>query len=124
MTTLFLMLAMIGQSNQPNLSCTVVDTFVYKGHKHLAMRINMRCKSKEITRVDIVNKPVRFGDKVCKFIENEDGLFFVCLRGGKEISQVAIPDCKYDEQDLHSIMVESPDYKHIFQVKCFGDIEV
>ena len=44
MTTLFLMLAMIGQTNQPNLSCTVVDTFIYKNHKHLAMRINMNGK--------------------------------------------------------------------------------
>ena len=62
----------------------------------------------------MVNKSVRFGDKLCRFAENENGLFFVCVRAGKEISQVAIPDCKYNDQDLYSTMVESPKYKHIF----------
>lgn len=108
---------------QPNLSCNVSYTFKYKEYVHLAIRINTRCESKEMVEIDMSKDGVRFGDSVCRFVSNENGLFFVCRAAGKE-TQTSIPDCKYDKQDLYSSMTESDKYRHIFIVKCFGDIEV
>lgn len=126
MTSLILMLSIL--SNEPNLSCNVVYTFEYKSYEYLAMRINTRCEDKSLVRVNMSEELVGFGDSVCKFAENENGLFLVCVRerenGQIEKTEVSIPDCKYNEQDLYLIMKESKEYRHIFVVKCFKDIQV